>query len=279
MFKLDAHSFYKMVSDLNKFSELIKHSGNKEKKPSEKVSQNFIIHLNNNLKKELNVLECTITCLGIDRLISDLAKDTFTYDAFHSHIEDINRRLEDELSAACVYVLTKEKFKYYSPPAPLFGESVHNLFNKASVDISDAGQCLAVNKGTATVFHLMRVMEHGLRALAKPLKIPYAPSWESYLKQINDKIAEKHDKKTRGWKKDELFFKDLAGDLTTIKTVWRNTTMHIQRHYSPEEAGIIFQAVKAFMQRLATRFDENGKRVSSSAENPLMKGLMNPQPL
>ena len=56
----------------------------------------------------------------------------------------------------------------------------------------------------------MRVMEAGLKALAKLLDIPYAPSWESYLKQINDKIAAKHKDKTPEWKADEA-----------ISEIWR----------------------------------------------------------
>jgi hypothetical protein len=55
----------------------------------------------------------------------------------------------------------------------------------ASFDIEEAGKCLAFDRGTATVMHLMRVLEVGLKALAKVLQIAYAPSWDSYIKKIN----------------------------------------------------------------------------------------------
>jgi hypothetical protein len=102
----------------------------------------------------------------------------------------------------------------------------------------------------------MRVMECGLRALANALGIPYAPSWEGYLRQISDKIGEKHKNKTAKWKREEKFYRDLSGDLLTVKQTWRNPTMHVGRKYSAEEAEQIFIAAKHFMEKLASHFSE-----------------------
>ncbi len=99
----------------------------------------------------------------------------------------------------------------------------------------------------------MRVMEEGLKALAKLLGIPYAPSWESYISQISDKIETKHKKKGVKWKKDEPFFKEILGTLVAVKIAWRNPTMHIVRTYQPDEAEDVFRAVRTFMQKLADR--------------------------
>lgn len=101
--------------------------------------------------------------------------------------------------------------------------------------------------------HLMRVMEVGLKALAKALKIPYAPNWESYLFQIQTKIAAKHKTKGVQWKRDEKFYRDISGDLLTIKQAWRNPSMHIDRRYTVDEAEEIFRAVRALMTRLAAK--------------------------
>jgi hypothetical protein len=104
----------------------------------------------------------------------------------------------------------------------------------------------------------MRVMEVGLKGLARGLDIPYAPSWESYLRQIETKITEQHSKKKRIWKRNEPFYRDTAGDLQMVKIAWRNPTMHIVKSYTPEEAEDVFRAVRSFMQRLATRFTQKG---------------------
>ena len=56
-------------------------------------------------------------------------------------------------------------------------------------------QMLGAESWHGCVFHLMRVMEAGLKATAGSLGIPYAPSWESYLKQIGGKLEIEWKKK------------------------------------------------------------------------------------
>jgi hypothetical protein len=146
-----------------------------------------------------------------------------------------------------------ERAKYFEPKAPLFGDMVFERFPAAAQDIEDAGRCLAFGQGTATVMHLMRVLEVGLKALAFALQIPYAQSWETYLTQIQKQIAGKHASKSLKWKKSEKFYRDSSGDLMTIKQAWRNPTMHVDRKYYADEAEVIFGATKTFMQRLAEK--------------------------
>jgi hypothetical protein len=138
----------------------------------------------------------------------------------------------------------------------LFGEIVPDKFPSAIQDIEEGGKALAAGLGTATVFHMMRIMEVGLKSLGKALKIPYAPSWESYLGQIEKRISAKHKTKAISWKKDEAFFRDILGDLTIIKIAWRNPTMHIVRHYSQDEAEDVLRGVRRFIMRMSERFGE-----------------------
>ena len=46
---------------------------------------------------------------------------------------------------------------------------------------------------------------------------------------------------------------DVMGDLQAVKLAWRNPTMHIVKKYSEDEASRIFDAVRGFMQRLASK--------------------------
>jgi hypothetical protein len=59
----------------------------------------------------------------------------------------------------------------YLEQEKLFGDAVYENFPSARGDIRDAGNCLAAGLNTAAVFHLMRVVELGLRALAKKLHV------------------------------------------------------------------------------------------------------------
>ena len=53
----------------------------------------------------------------------------------------------------------------------LFGDDVARAFPSSKGDIDEAGKCLALDRGTACVFHLMRILEIGLQLLAAKLGI------------------------------------------------------------------------------------------------------------
>ena len=168
--------------------------------------------------------------------------------------------MQDELSGAHLIYL-EPRFKiYFDAGAAAFDEPVFAAFPSVIMDVEDAGKCLALSQPTACVFHLTRIMEAGLKALAGPLGIPYAPSWESYLKQIKAKIEEKHADKLPAWKRKEAFYRDVAGDLQIVKLAFRNPTMHIVRHYTTDEAEEIYRAVRGLMKRLAAEGLKDGKR-------------------
>ncbi|MGZ5442743.1 MAG: hypothetical protein ACXW5U_11970 [Thermoanaerobaculia bacterium] len=174
---------------------------------------------------------------------------------FQREVEILRKRIDDELAEREFFVLDDRHRSYFHEVA-LFGSVVADAFPGAAYDIEEAGKCLALGRATAGVYHLMRVMERGLRATGKALGIPYAPSWESYLTQINARIHVKHRKKGVRWKRDEPFFKDVAAYLQTVKIAWRNPTMHVQRDYTPAQADEILAAVRGFMTHLASRLHE-----------------------
>jgi hypothetical protein len=136
--------------------------------------------------------------------------------AVASSVRELKTRLKDELNEREFLYVPPARVKFYKE-AMIFGKDVNDRFPMAIDDIEDAGKCLALGQGTACVLHTMRIIEVGLRALGKALNIPYAPSWESYLTQISANIAKKHKNKTAKWKRDEKFYRDLSGDLLTVK--------------------------------------------------------------
>jgi hypothetical protein len=192
-------------------------------------------------------------------------------------LQDLALRITDELKRKLFFYVRPEFAQYYGQKAA-FGEIVNERFPAAIDDIEASGNCLALSQGTATVLHLMRVMEVGLKMLAKALKIPYAPSWESYLKQISTRIDAKHKTKGIRWRRDEHFFRDVSGDLISVKQAWRNPTMHVVRKYSPEDAEEIYKAVRTFMNRMATELPvyKRSRRLSKSKFPKLLAALSAP---
>jgi len=158
--------------------------------------------------------------------------------------------IEDESKSRVFIVLDPKLQKLYTNPQ---GEwtNVINAYPRITREAEEASKCLALERPTAAVFHCMRIMEHGLKLIARELGIPYAPSWESYLWQINKKSSEAYQKKSAEWKQSEPFFCELLGDLMAVKTAWRNPTMHIVRDYMPNEASEVYSSVRTFLTRLA----------------------------
>jgi len=198
-------------------------------------------------------LKLQVSATVISRAIDGIGRHIATTGKMVSVIDGIRNTIESEL-ATCVFIQVDNEYAKYYQQKQLFGSEVAARFAAAGDDIEEAGNCIALGRGTACVYHLMRVMEIGLKALANPLGIPYAPSWESYLRQIEAKITAKHSSKSKKWKKEEPFYRDVLGDLQAVKIAWRNPTMHIVRRYTTEEADDILRAVRAFMRRMATDY-------------------------
>ncbi|HTU43439.1 MAG TPA: hypothetical protein VMF91_00070 [Bryobacteraceae bacterium] len=246
-------SFDKFIRVAAKMSELAQYSriasGNLTNEQRDHVKENLQI-----LEQECSAIDFKLSALFANRVCRELA-DPMPHAQMADRFNQLINRLSDEAQLTACLIIPNDRAAYYAD-RPHFGLDVNDRFPSAILDISEAGKCLACGRGTATVFHLMRVMEAGLKAVASALGIPYAPSWESYLRQINDRITAKHKHKGIKWKRDEPFFRDVAAHLQTVKLAWRNPTMHIVNHYDRDAAFEVFNAVKAFMRHIATRLQE-----------------------
>lgn len=206
-------------------------------------------------------LKILIEAIPLPSVVSQMKRIESTLRGSHTQAEviglmaDLYNRLEDELSSQYFFHVKPYRVAYYTEPMP-FGDDVARAYPNARDDIEAAGKCLALEQGTATVFHLMCAMEIALKSLGKALGIDYAPSWDSYIRQITRSMETEHKKKPADWKKDESFYRDLLGDLVAVKSAWRNPTIHVRRKYLPDEAEEVFRAVRTFMKRAATKLSD-----------------------
>jgi hypothetical protein len=170
--------------------------------------------------------------------------------------------MRDEFGTRYVLVVPPAMVRHYDPPAPAFGEGVRTKFSSAAFEITEAGKCLALRRDTAAVFHLMRVMEVGIRSVARCLSAPDPTkpaerNWGAILRAINTAITDRRG----NWKypDDAEFFEGVYVSLDKIRNLWRNATMHVEKQYTEEEAKDILEAVRAFMGKLACRLGEDGQ--------------------
>jgi hypothetical protein len=194
---------------------------------------------------------------------------TPTFGVVDALLSSLASHIGTELQGQRFAYIPLERHRYFEADN-LFGLSMPNPMPSSGQDIRDAGNAYAVGLHTATVFHLMRVAEIGLRALAKhlrvtvrhkgkPIPIEWA-QWEKILQQISARIdALSQPKKAQGPQKkqeDRAFYRGLLAELEGFKDMYRNDVMHVRKHYDHFEAASAIEKVGGFMRRLTSRLHE-----------------------
>lgn len=176
-----------------------------------------------------------------------------------------------DLRGIIVNELQMRKFAYLRPPDDqyfarerLFGDEVHENFPSAREDIKDAGDCLAAELSTAAVFHLMRVAEYGLRALAHDRRISVRKNtpidlatWQQVIDKLEDAEQEiQNFPRTEAREAQFAFYHGAMMTLSRFKNKFRNRVAHARERYDRDEARSAFNHVQDFMQILASRISE-----------------------
>jgi hypothetical protein len=147
----------------------------------------------------------------------------------------------------------------------LFGLKVYRAFPSARKDIREAGNCLGAENNTAAVFHLMRVAEYGLRALARDRRITLSKkgvlelaTWEQIIRQIEEaEVAIQGCPKTLAREAQFEFYHGAMMEFKRFKNKFRNRIMHTrEEEYDRDEALSAFNHVRDFMRILASRISE-----------------------
>jgi len=148
--------------------------------------------------------------------------------------DELRRELKTKVSVA---LTDKQAVDLFEHPRPFDSDtvSVNDRFSDAVYDIQESANCRALSRPTACVFHLMRVLEVGLNALALDLKIPWPNrnDWQDVINAIEGKIKEieKGSIKFEGWHEKRQFYADAATQFTHFKDGWRNYAIHFHAVY------------------------------------------------
>jgi hypothetical protein len=146
-----------------------------------------------------------------------------------------------------------------------FGKKVLDNFPAASYGVEEAAKCLALNRYTACVMHLMRVNEVGLKAYGTSLNVmaqitQAQANWGMVLRIAGDEIQRLNKSSDRTWTPEKrAFFEETHAYLHAVRVAWRNRSMHADQKYDLPRAERIFEAVKDWMRHLADHLDESGQ--------------------
>lgn len=183
---------------------------------------------------------------------------------------DIISAFQKELEARKLAFIPLERIKFFETEN-LFGADFHAKASKAiNLECKAAGNCLAADLNTAAVFHLMRVAERGMHALAnhllpnqniKPYPLEFS-DWHKVVDAIEaalDSGVTKSVNLTPGATKDrELeFYRGLVADLNYFKDAFRNPVSHLRGNHDFISAQAVLGKVKEFMVRLSDKVPLN----------------------
>jgi len=196
----------------------------------------------------------------IDNFTSDLRFD-ITYDGIANSAHFLLEAVEAELKMwRFAFVPVERALKLDNIDKDW--ADVQAAFTESKEDIKDAIECYALDKHTACIFHLMRVSEHGLRYLARRLRVKLTDKgknqplefadWDKIITAIKNKIAEARKIPKGPRREAQLQARSEAGDhCEYMKDNWRNAVSHTRKPYTPTDAMQATDRVHAFMSFLA----------------------------
>ncbi len=201
-------------------------------------------------------------CHQVDRIAGKLAGGV-TPLVLYTELEGLQNRVMDELRGHYYYPVTATNAQLYENERP-FGDKVYAAYPSARLELVDAARCLIFGQGTACAFHLTRALEVALRCFSQKLKIEFKPSWDGYFSAIQKALNKPHKDKSTFEKRQESQYREILGDLMSVKLAWRNPTMHVERRYAHHEALQILMACNVLMERLANSGVHERNRISSA---------------
>ena len=189
------------------------------------------------------------------QIVADIDKTLVT--RLSDNINKLLKILQEELSEQCCMYLPKESAKWFNN-VQYFGENVIDAFPSASDDIIEAGNCYALDRPTACVFHCMRILEYGLKALADNVGRTFdAQNWQNIIEEIESEIMKMKKMKNSKEKSERLqFLSEAAKEFTYFKDGWRNHVSHNRLKYDLPQAHSALNHVRSFMQQLSKELKE-----------------------
>ncbi len=152
----------------------------------------------------------------------------------------------------------------------LVGNKVMDAFPSCWDDVLEVGNCLAADCNTGGVFHLMRVAEVGLRALASDRRALFAnkpidqQEWGTILGYLDGVIKNLRAAASSNWPDPGIkdvqirFFSEVVAELRGFNEAWRRHLSHAREDgiYDHDHANSVFKHVVTFMQKLAEKISE-----------------------
>jgi hypothetical protein len=216
--------------------------------------------------------------------------DGITYQSLDYELKILRQCLQLDLEKRFLYVIDTDKQNHLTQKTILdMWGLLGYYFPTTRTDAIAAMRSYAFGLNTASVFHLMRVTEIGLRALARRMRVKLPKKrqlewaeWQDIIREMIKK-ADAAANRRAGAARDEIleFYRGSIGEFQGFKDAYRNFVMHMREKvkYDPHETKSLIDRVSHFMGRLAERIDEQGhvltaarkKRIDAKYDSEIAK--------
>lgn len=195
-------------------------------------------------------------CERLMQLIDESKTTTVAHQDLRESLDNLFVSLIDELEGILMFVVPDSgNAKFFQAQNTFLGLQIIDKFPSLAEDADEAGNCFAVGRYTACVFHLMRIVETlvqelGIKTQAKnktgELIDVKNEDWYQIEKAIHKAVNLENMPKSE---EKETLGKVLQA-LNTVRIGWRNPTMHPKQTYTENEARFLLNAVKSFAELL-----------------------------
>jgi hypothetical protein len=159
--------------------------------------------------------------------------------------------VKEESKSKLFLLISSDRAAYYDPDKPCWDGEIIDNFSDMVEDIIESNNCFALDRHTACVFHLMRIMEKGVQKFGNKLGVSESftcnEEWQKILNAIRGQLNILHPKQKDP---DRIKYESMLGHLETVKIAWRNPTMHPKATYTEAEARFLLAAVEIFIKGL-----------------------------
>ena len=209
---------------------------------------NFIENINS-LIAQLEQIDLQFAVISAKELVTIMSQKSTPFVLTHDDLRlmrEIKKRIMDEFDIKKVFILSLPTVNYYDSLNSW--QKVINEYPSLTYDIDESGKCLSFTRYTASVFHLMRIIEKGVQLLGDHLEIQNTntKTWGEIICNINAAI---NNNKNQGKRQQ---YNEVTTYLTNIRIAWRNEVMHPKDTYTEEETIGIYSATHIFMTHLVT---------------------------
>jgi hypothetical protein len=219
-------------------------------KQSAYASRDGLAKALSHLAEECEAIGLPVSLAAIERAMAALEQSGADFPLAPHEVENLWMRVYDEVEKVKFFRVPETLATYYELDEqkwPIVGK-----LPQVTEDVDEAGKCLACGRFTASVFHLMRVMELALQQMATALgaSVGEKDAWLTILKDRLEPAINALPESTPAERERKKQFQQSRAHLHAVRLAWRNDTMHPKATYTQDEAIVLVEHVRTFTSHL-----------------------------